>query len=722
MDALTGASPRQDRTEQTAADELPAWGLSDMVEYGTGVRNATAGAATMEDAAAQMLRYLRSAFRTTTGRSAFVLGRFFNTAPWEDLPPDLRAAVHPAGSGRAEPAGVRSVVLLASDGERPEWYRRQQTTGLPPTLLDSVEAAEADPVLAPFVREIGIDVETFVHGNREGREPHRTAFGVLHIEDATDASRMPLQTFVAEHGIRSVIGFGGVQPTGNASAVVLYSRVPIDSDAALLLRIIAASVKLALLPYTAAPMFVGGRPRPVEPVQAADARIAALEQTLAVHESAVADQARRIEASVELLHRHETRLRREAGIVDVLHRVGRVLGADLDIKRVTQEATDAVVEVTGAAFGAFFHNEVSPSGESYVLYTISGVPRDEFERFPMPRNTAVFAPTFVGEAIVRSDDITADPRYGKNRPHYGMPPGHLPVRSYLAVPVMSVTGDVHGGIFLGHPDVGVFDERAERLTVGIAAQAAAALDNALLYTGQRSVARALQANLLTPPPSTDRFELAARYVPALEHAEVGGDWYDSFVLPNGDTTVIVGDVVGHDLTAAACMAQLRNVLRSIAVDRAGAPSDIVRHTDEVSAQLRITNFATLVFGRVETAVDGGLRLRWTNAGHPPPLLLHPDGHARFLRHPPNLPLGIRPSDPRRDHVETLPAGSTLLLYTDGLVEGRHSTVGQGLERLTATAEKLRALPLEKFCDGVVASMSGPQTSDDIALIALRVPR
>jgi serine phosphatase RsbU (regulator of sigma subunit) len=170
------------------------------------------------------------------------------------------------------------------------------------------------------------------------------------------------------------------------------------------------------------------------------------------------------------------------------------------------------------------------------------------------------------------------------------------------------------------------------------------------------------------------------------------------------------------------MAQLRNVVRAIAVDRGTEPAEIVRHADEVASQLRITNFATLIFGRVENAVDGSLRLRWTNAGHPPPLLLHPDGHARLLRHAPNLPLGIRPSEPRRDHVEALPAGSTLLLYTDGLVEGRHRPVSQGLERLVATAEKLRAVPLDQFCDSVIAGMSDAQTSDDIALIALRVPR
>jgi serine phosphatase RsbU (regulator of sigma subunit) len=180
-------------------------------------------------------------------------------------------------------------------------------------------------------------------------------------------------------------------------------------------------------------------------------------------------------------------------------------------------------------------------------------------------------------------------------------------------------------------------------------------------------------------------------------------------------------VGGHDLTAAACMAQLRNVVRAVAVDRGGAPGDIVRHADEVAAQLRITNFATLILGRVEHDPAGELRLHWTNAGHPPPLLLHADGTARLLRNPPNLPLGILPGEQRRNHVDPLPAGSTLLLYTDGLVEGRHTAVSEGLERLCRVAETHAAAPLEEFCDQVVADMTGTQSTDDIALIALRVP-
>jgi GAF domain-containing protein len=122
---------------------------------------------------------------------------------------------------------------------------------------------------------------------------------------------------------------------------------------------------------------------------------------------------------------------------------------------------DAGVELTGAEFGAFFYNLINEAGESYMLYTLSGAPLEAFSKFPMPRNTQVFAPTFNGEGIVRSDDITLDPRYGHNTPRKGMPEGHLPVRSYLAVPVKSRTGEVLGGLFFGHARPAMFSERSE---------------------------------------------------------------------------------------------------------------------------------------------------------------------------------------------------------------------------------------------------------------------
>jgi signal transduction histidine kinase len=146
------------------------------------------------------------------------------------------------------------------------------------------------------------------------------------------------------------------------------------------------------------------------------------------------------------------------------------------------------VELTGAEFGAFFYNVINTAGESYMLYTLSGVPIEAFSKFPMPRNTAVFAPTFNGDHIVRSDDITKDPRYGKNAPRKGMPEGHLPVRSYLAVPVVSRTAEVIGGLFFGHKNTAVFTERSERGLSGLAAEAAVAIDNVrLAQAAQREI-------------------------------------------------------------------------------------------------------------------------------------------------------------------------------------------------------------------------------------------
>jgi PAS domain S-box-containing protein len=176
-------------------------------------------------------------------------------------------------------------------------------------------------------------------------------------------------------------------------------------------------------------------------------------------------------------------LEEEARALETLNRLGQTVAAQLDLDEVVQMVTDAATELSGAAFGAFFYNVVDQNKESYWLYTLSGAPREAFARFPMPRATAVFAATFKGEGIVRSGNIKLDPRYGKNSPYTGMPPGHLPVCSYLAVPVLSRTGEVIGGLFFGHPAENVFTERSERLVAGIAAQAAIAIDKARLFQG-----------------------------------------------------------------------------------------------------------------------------------------------------------------------------------------------------------------------------------------------
>ena len=187
---------------------------------------------------------------------------------------------------------------------------------------------------------------------------------------------------------------------------------------------------------------------------------------------------RQEQAEGELLEQKRT--------VETLHAIGTGVVSELDMERVAQLVTDEAVKALGAAFGAFFYNVHDSSGDGYMLYTLSGVTRSAFDRFPMPRNTKIFAPTFSGSAVMRLDDVTRDERYGQNAPYHGMPPGHLPVRSYLAVPVRSRgSSEVLGGLFFGHPEAGVFTQRDEELAVGIATQAAVAFDNARLYQAER---------------------------------------------------------------------------------------------------------------------------------------------------------------------------------------------------------------------------------------------
>jgi signal transduction histidine kinase/ActR/RegA family two-component response regulator len=183
-------------------------------------------------------------------------------------------------------------------------------------------------------------------------------------------------------------------------------------------------------------------------------------------------------------------LEENAAVTGTLNSVGAIVASDLDRTAVAQAVTDAATELTTAEFGAFFYNADDDHGkESYRLYTISGVPRERFTNFPMPRNTEVFGPTFTGTGVVRSADITRDPRYGHNAPYHGMPPGHLPVRSYLAVPVKGRGGEVIGGLFFGHSAAGRFDAHHERLAAGVASWASVALENARLYTSVQEASR-----------------------------------------------------------------------------------------------------------------------------------------------------------------------------------------------------------------------------------------
>jgi PAS domain S-box-containing protein len=204
---------------------------------------------------------------------------------------------------------------------------------------------------------------------------------------------------------------------------------------------------------------------------------------LAIDNARLFREAQDAKAVAERLYLAEQRSRAEA---EVLFRIAETFAeAQLDLDALVQRVTDEATAMVGAQFGAFFYNLVDANGEAYTLYTLSGAPKEAFERFGLPRNTPMFAPTFAGQAVVRIDDVRVDPRYGKMAPHYGMPKGHLPVTSYLAVPVIARSGTVIGGLFFGHPEAARFTDQHERMAKVLATHAAVAIDNAHLFGATR---------------------------------------------------------------------------------------------------------------------------------------------------------------------------------------------------------------------------------------------
>ena len=188
----------------------------------------------------------------------------------------------------------------------------------------------------------------------------------------------------------------------------------------------------------------------------------------------------------------ESRIRQRKQELRILQSVGDTLASELDLQKLVQAATDAGRDLGEAGFGAFFYNVVNTTGESYMLSAVSGALPEDFEQFPMPHNT--FAPSFAGESARRLDDVANGECYNKRAPNVGMPPGHLPERSHLSVPVVSRLGEVIGSFFYGHAQSGVFTERAERLVEGVAKQAAIAIDNARLFEAAKHARAAAQAS------------------------------------------------------------------------------------------------------------------------------------------------------------------------------------------------------------------------------------
>jgi serine phosphatase RsbU (regulator of sigma subunit) len=326
----------------------------------------------------------------------------------------------------------------------------------------------------------------------------------------------------------------------------------------------------------------------------------------------------------------------------------------------------------------------------------------------------------LGEALLSNAPVWFRDRAEQNEVY-----GHLDLRAQVgearAFLPLAYAGQTLGAmaIIWDDPKELTGDELATM--TALASYTSQALSRALLLQEQSDALVILQSALLPRLPETDELEMAARYRPAAARGQVGGDWYDAVVMPSGATSLMIGDVVGHDIGAAATMGQMRTTLRALAWAVDDPPSRQVLRLEEAMLDLGVEGMATLVYARIEEPDAHGMRsLRWTNAGHPPPLLVCPDGEARFLEDEAgDLMLGVLPDAHRTDNRTDVPVGSLLFLYTDGLVERRGEDLDEGLDRLRASAVVHAGAAPHDFLDAVLEDLGAGALDDDVAVLAVR---
>nr|WP_309484153.1 SpoIIE family protein phosphatase [Streptomyces himalayensis] len=281
---------------------------------------------------------------------------------------------------------------------------------------------------------------------------------------------------------------------------------------------------------------------------------------------------------------------------------------------------------------------------------------------------------------------------------------------------------IGAAVFLRRPDRPAFETEDLLVAAQLATHSALGIDKAVLYDREAYIADELQRTMLPESlPQPHGVRLASRYLPAAETARVGGDWYDAIPLPGNRVALVVGDVMGHSMTSAAIMGQLRTTAQTLAgLDL--PPQEVLHHLDEQAQRLGSDRMATCLYAVYDPVTH---RITIANAGHPPPVLLHLSGRAEVLRVPAGAPIGVGGVDFEAVELDA-PAGTTLLLYTDGLVESRLRDVWTGIEqlreRLSATAQLTgpdRPPPLEALCDEVLDMLGPGDRDDDIALLAAR---
>ncbi|MFE6871801.1 PP2C family protein-serine/threonine phosphatase [Kitasatospora sp. NPDC057692] len=390
------------------------------------------------------------------------------------------------------------------------------------------------------------------------------------------------------------------------------------------------------------------------------------------------------------------------------------IGGDLELPVVLHRIVTTAMDLVGARYGAL--GVLDSSGDRLERFVTAGLTEEEraaLAGVDFPHGRGVLGHLIRHPEPLRVDDISSHPA------SVGFPPGHPPMRTLLGVAI-TVRGEIYGDLYLSErADGRPFDADDEEIVRALAGAAGIAIENARLFGYMRDGAEQFQRLLLPTLPNLVPFTGAAVYRTAAEPAGVGGDWYDAAVLPDRACAAVIGDVVGHDLQAAAAMAQARNMLRALLFDRRTPPSSVLTQLDHTVGAITDLPVTTVCLARIEPSGDGW-SLHWSSAGHLPPLVVTPDGRARYLDAEPGIPLGIDPAVHRPDHTRPLPAGATVVLFTDGLVEDPARPIDEGLDALAALAAAHAALPLDDLVR-LLADRHPSDGHDDMAVLAIRLP-
>ncbi|HUQ38513.1 MAG TPA: SpoIIE family protein phosphatase [Acidimicrobiales bacterium] len=651
--------------------QLGSFTLSDMVQASAALRRLGLYAHSLEDFGSRVVEHLRlSLVDPSTAEPETALVRFYKTHPYGDLLPALQRFADQLLDSVRPSAATKCLTLLATAGDEPAWCDINQSQGHRAVPLPSEEVVGRLPMIAQLIHQFGLAASSVIEPDPDLLvELDEKTFNVFYVPVAEGSQHIPAQDFVARYGIESALGFGGMLPTGDLYAVVLFSKVPIPAETAELFKTLAVSVKVALLPLLRLPLFGGavGETVDLDDLDARPsvrARTMAIEQLLEVHEQIATEQAGRLEAAWQVEQQRGRQLRELAD-------AALVINASLSLAEILQNVTQRAGAIIGAHRAVTSLSTDIDWGEEVAAVSVDD-----------------------------RDDADDEPSDG---PRLAAP---LVARDGSDIGLIQLS-DKHGGAEFGAED--------EAMLVQLAQMASITIENARLYQREHEIAAELQRSLLPQVlPTFEGVEVAARYYSGATGVEVGGDWYDVFPVADGCYGVVLGDVAGRGIAAASAMGQLRMALRAYAMEEE-SPSAVVGRLDRLVQQLDLVEFATLAYG-VWAPAAGGLDL--VLAGHPAPIVITPGGEITFVSAEPAVPLGAVHGATFPSTWIDLAAGSTLLLYSDGLVEARDLPLAAGMERLRGFVAGGPS-ELDPLCQHIAELALSADADDDVTLLAVR---